>query len=131
MPPVSKSTFPNGRIDAQKIATYLARLAVSNSVHYDTLVEAMNRSIAIEKVALYARGSTKDGRQDTENQLLQLRDYCAKQKWEIIHEYVDHDSGGHSRRKHFQQMFADARERRFDLILFWSLDRFSREGVSA
>jgi DNA invertase Pin-like site-specific DNA recombinase len=91
----------------------------------------MNRSIAIEKVALYARVSTKDGRQDTENQLLQLRDYCAKQKWEIVHEYVDHDSGGHSRRKHFQQMFSDARERRFDLILFWSLDRFSREGVSA
>jgi len=44
---------------------------------------------------------------------------------------VDHDFGGHSRRKHFQQMFSNARERRFDLILFWSLDRFSREGVSA
>jgi len=28
-------------------------------------------------------------------------------------------------------MFADARARRFDLVLFWSLDRLSREGVSA
>jgi DNA invertase Pin-like site-specific DNA recombinase len=28
-------------------------------------------------------------------------------------------------------MFEDARRRRFDLVLFWSLDRFSREGVLA
>ena len=28
-------------------------------------------------------------------------------------------------------MFADARARKFDLVLFWSLDRLSREGVSA
>ena len=26
-------------------------------------------------------------------------------------------------------MFADAHQRKFDLVLFWSLDRFSREGV--
>ena len=26
-------------------------------------------------------------------------------------------------------MFADAAERKFDLVLFWSLERFSREGV--
>lgn len=89
----------------------------------------MSRFPVIEKVALYGRVSTKDGRQDAENQLIQLRDYCAKQKWEIVHEYVDHETGGHSRRKHFQQMFADARVGKFDLLLFWSLDRLSREGV--
>ena len=91
----------------------------------------MKRTAKIEKVALYARVSTKDGRQDTENQLLQLRDYCRKQGWEIVSEYVDHETGGTSKRPHFQQMFADARVRKFDLVLFWSLDRLSREGVSA
>lgn len=85
----------------------------------------------MKKVALYARVSTKDGRQDTENQLIALREYCQKQGWEVAREYVDHETGGHSRRPHFQQMFADARERKFDLVLFWSLDRLSREGVSA
>jgi len=82
-------------------------------------------------VALYARVSTKDGRQDTENQLIALREYCSKQGWQIAHEYVDNESGGTSRRPRFQQMFADARARQFDLVLFWSLDRLSREGVSA
>ncbi|MGI8772198.1 MAG: recombinase family protein [Acidobacteriaceae bacterium] len=29
----------------------------------------------------------------------------------------------------FKEMFAAASRREFDLVLFWSLDRFSREGV--
>ena len=95
------------------------------------MLAAMKRTAKIEKVALYARVSTKDGRQDTENQLIALRDYCRKQGWEIADEYVDHETGGTSNRPHFQQMFADARVRKFDLVLFWSLDRLSREGVSA
>jgi DNA invertase Pin-like site-specific DNA recombinase len=86
---------------------------------------------SIRAVALYARVSTKDGRQDTENQLIALREYCAKQGWVIAAEYVDQETGGTSKRPHFQQMFADARARTFDLVLFWSLDRLSREGVSA
>jgi DNA invertase Pin-like site-specific DNA recombinase len=91
----------------------------------------MKRAAKIEKVALYARVSTKDGRQDTENQLIALREYCSKQGCEITGEYVDHETGGTSKRPHFQKMFADARARKFDLVLFWSLDRLSREGVSA
>lgn len=89
------------------------------------------RNASISKVALYARVSTKDGRQDTENQLIALREYCSKQNWQIVSEYVDHETGGHSRRAHFQRMFQDARQRKFDAVLFWSLDRLSREGVSA
>jgi DNA invertase Pin-like site-specific DNA recombinase len=91
----------------------------------------MKRVASIEKVALYARVSTKDGGQDTENQLIALREYCAKQGWEVAGEYVDHETGGTSKRPHFQRMFADARQRKFDSVLFWSLDRLSREGVSA
>jgi hypothetical protein len=36
----------------------------------------------------------------------------------VVAEYVDHDSGSHSRRTHFEQMFADARARKFELVLF-------------
>jgi DNA invertase Pin-like site-specific DNA recombinase len=42
---------------------------------------------------------------------------------------VDRASGKHSDREQFKKMFRDASQRRFDLVLFWSLDRFSREGV--
>jgi DNA invertase Pin-like site-specific DNA recombinase len=114
-----------------KLAQFLFKISVSNGVLYDTFISAMKRTAKIEKVALYARVSTKDGRQDTENQLVALREYCAKQGWEITAEYVDYESGGTSKRQHFQRMFADASRREFDLVLFWSLDRFSREGVLA
>jgi DNA invertase Pin-like site-specific DNA recombinase len=81
------------------------------------------------QVALYARVSTRDKGQDTENQLSQLRAFAASQKWTVVHEYVDRATGKHSDREQFQRLFDDGSRRRFDLVLFWSLDRFSREGV--
>jgi DNA invertase Pin-like site-specific DNA recombinase len=81
------------------------------------------------KIALYARVSTKDKGQDTENQLVQLREFASKQGWTVFREYIDRETGGTSDRAEFQAMFADASRRKFDLVLFWSLDRLSREGV--
>jgi DNA invertase Pin-like site-specific DNA recombinase len=81
------------------------------------------------RVALYARVSTKDKRQDTENQLTQLRQFTVTQGWAVAAEYVDRATGKHSDREQFQRLFQDASQRKFDLVLFWALDRFSREGV--
>ena len=81
------------------------------------------------KVALYARVSTKDKGQDVENQLLQLRVFAATQGWEIVTEYADNASGKRSDREQLQKMFSAASRREFDILLFWSLDRFSREGT--
>ena len=83
-------------------------------------------------VAIYARVSTKDRGQDCENQLRELRQFVERrsaEEWNLVGEYVDYASGGSSDREEFKKLFADAAERRFDLVLFWSLDRFSREGV--
>src|SRR5215813_2539495 len=81
------------------------------------------------RAALYARVSTRDKGQDTENQLAQLRHFAASQGWQIVREYIDRKTAKHSGRQQFQKMFADASQRKFDVVLFWSLDRFSREGV--
>lgn len=82
------------------------------------------------KIALYARISTRDKGQDTENQLLQLRRFCEQQGWVIAGEYVDQKTGRTSDREAFQLLFQHAYEKRFDLCLFWALDRFSREGAT-
>lgn len=79
------------------------------------------------KIAIYARVSTD--KQDTENQLAQLREFATKQGWQITREYTDYESGSKSDRIEFRQMFEDASRRKFDLVLFWALDRLSREGV--
>ena len=73
--------------------------------------------------------STRDKRQDTENQLTQLRQFTVTQGWAVAAEYVDRATGKHSDREQFQRLFQDASQRKFDLVLFWALDRFSREGV--
>ena len=81
------------------------------------------------RVVLYARVSTKDKKQDTRNQLEQLRNFCASQDWTIAREYIDHASAKTGDRPQFKSLMEAASRREFDLVLFWSLDRFSREGV--
>ncbi len=81
--------------------------------------------------ALYARVSTSDGRQDADNQLLELRRFAASQNWEIVSEYIDHESGSKAERPQFRQLLKDAAQHKFDVVVFWSLDRFTREGALA
>jgi DNA invertase Pin-like site-specific DNA recombinase len=81
------------------------------------------------RAAIYARVSAKDGRQDAENQLRQLRMFADTQGWIVIQEYVDRASGKRGDREQFQRMFESASRREFDCLLFWSLDRLSREGT--
>ena len=81
------------------------------------------------KVAIYARVSTKDKGQDTENQMEQLRKYAEAQSWKIK-EYVDHETGKHANREAFQRLFDAASRREFGIVLVWALDRFTREGVA-
>src|SRR5436309_893202 len=81
------------------------------------------------RVAIYSRVSTKDKGQDVENQLRQLRDFCQRQGYVIVGEYGDQASGKSGDREQFQAMFTAASRKEFDILLFWSLDRLSREGV--
>jgi DNA invertase Pin-like site-specific DNA recombinase len=81
------------------------------------------------KVAIYARVSTKDKGQNTEDQLPELRRFAQVHGWTIYKEYIDEGSATTWQRGQFQQFFADAYQRRFDSVLFCSLDHFSREGA--
>jgi DNA invertase Pin-like site-specific DNA recombinase len=82
------------------------------------------------RVAIYARVSTKDKGQDTENQLHQLRAF-AEQHGSICKVYTDQESGGKADRTAFKQLLLAAYQKKFDLVVFWRLDRFSREGALA
>jgi DNA invertase Pin-like site-specific DNA recombinase len=81
------------------------------------------------KVAIYARVSTDDKGQDPLNQLLELRGFASRQGWTVVREYTDEATAKNGDRTGFQQMWADVAKHRFDLLLFWSLDRLTREGT--
>ena len=82
------------------------------------------------RAAIYARVSTRDKGQTNDNQLLELRAFAERLGFTVYQEYCDRESGGTAERPAFQQLFLDAHQRRFEVVLFWSLDRFSREGVA-
>jgi DNA invertase Pin-like site-specific DNA recombinase len=76
------------------------------------------------RAAIYARVSTVD--QEPENQLQELRRYAGARGWTAA-EYVDRGvSGAKDRRPALDQLLADARRRRLDVVVCWRLDRLGR-----
>lgn len=90
------------------------------------------------KVALYARISTHDGRQNLENQLGELRQFVDGQViqppytndpwWKVTGEYTDQDSGANDRRPGLDKLLKDAGAGAFKLVLVWDLSRLTRGG---
>ena len=81
-----------------------------------------------KRALIYSRVSTQD--QDAQNQVAQLKGYADAQGWEVVDAITDTCSGSTSatERAGLSKVLTLAHQRRFDIILFWSLDRFSREG---
>ena len=78
------------------------------------------------KVCIYCRVSTGD--QDTANQLGVLTDWADQRGFGVFKIYEEEESAwkaGHQ--KKLSALLADARLRRFQAVLVWSLDRLSRE----
>jgi len=77
------------------------------------------------RAAIYARVSTD--MQTTQNQLLELRDYCERRGWAVTKEYVDDGyTGSAASRPALDDLLRDAKRGRFDLLVVWKLDRISR-----
>jgi DNA invertase Pin-like site-specific DNA recombinase len=79
------------------------------------------------RVAIYARVSTS--RQETENQVAQLREFSARRGWEVTHVFREKEPGWEPDRQKLAQFLSYAHQRKFDVGLVWALDRFSRQGV--
>ena len=78
----------------------------------------------MKRAGVYVRIST--GEQNPDLQRHELPDYCARRGWEIAEVYEDHMSGGKDRRPGLDGLRADARRRRFDVVVVWKFDRFAR-----
>jgi DNA invertase Pin-like site-specific DNA recombinase len=81
------------------------------------------------RAALYVRVSTRDKGQDTANQLDRLREFSASNNWRFVREYEDTESGGKADHRECRAILAAARARDLNVVLFWALDRCTREGV--
>jgi DNA invertase Pin-like site-specific DNA recombinase len=78
----------------------------------------------MKRAALYLRVSTVD--QHPETQLYDLRGLAAQRNLKIVHEYTDRISGAKAKRPGLDQLLADARRGKFDVVLVWAFDRIAR-----
>ncbi len=81
----------------------------------------------MKKIAIYARVSTE--KQTSENQLIELRSLCERLGYQVYQEYVDNGiSGakGRNDRPALDAMLKAATQRKFDMVMCWSIDRLGR-----
>ncbi len=78
----------------------------------------------MKRAALYLRVSTVD--QHPESQLHDLRLLATQRGLAIVEEYTDRISGVKARRPGLDQLLADARRGRFQVVLIWAFDRVAR-----
>jgi DNA invertase Pin-like site-specific DNA recombinase len=77
------------------------------------------------RVALYSRVSTAE--QSTAMQLDELRAHCQRRQWEIVEEFIDAGiCGAKESRPALNRLLADAKRRKFDVVLVYRYDRFAR-----
>jgi DNA invertase Pin-like site-specific DNA recombinase len=81
----------------------------------------------MKRAVLYLRVSTVD--QTTANQERELREVAGRMGCEIVRVYKDHGiSGAKGRdgRPEFDRLLRDAAQRKFDVVMAWSVDRLGR-----
>jgi DNA invertase Pin-like site-specific DNA recombinase len=78
----------------------------------------------VKRAALYSRVSTYD--QNPQTQILDLWQMAAQRGYEVVAEFADKISGTKSRRPGLDQMMAEARRGRFDVVMTWACDRIAR-----
>lgn len=77
---------------------------------------------------IYARYSSDNQREESiEGQLRECMVYAERKGLTVVHSYIDRAlSAKTDARPQFQKMIKDSNARKFEVILVWKLDRFSR-----
>ncbi len=79
------------------------------------------------RTAIYARVSTTNHGQDASLQTSEMQQFVEARGWQLADQYVDQGvSGAKDSRPELNRLMADAKRRRFDVVLVWKLDRFGR-----
>ncbi|PYU25837.1 MAG: resolvase [Acidobacteria bacterium] len=79
------------------------------------------------RVAIYARVSTTNHGQDVNLQTRDLEQFAQARGWLLVDSYLDIGiSGAKDKRPELDRLMADAKRRKFDVVLVWKLDRFAR-----
>ena len=80
-----------------------------------------------KRIAIYARVSTD--KQTCENQLQELRVIAERMNYTIVAEFIDNGISGMKTRQDrpaLDQLMKSATQRKFDMVMCWSIDRLGR-----
>lgn len=106
----------------------------NNSFQFSDGFNGESEATPHKVVALYARVSTVEQAEEgysIDEQVRVLREMCQREGYEIYQEYVDRGISGKNikGRPALIELLSDANEKKFDLVLVWKMNRFSRKSL--
>src|SRR5208283_1251849 len=133
------------RVSYKRVAESVKNLGGSNQrfrlsykrvlLYDDSLKPILTRSYYIPRmnsqklirVACYLRVSTET--QELDNQRQEILPFIERRNWQLVQSFEDVMSGRKSEkdRPGFASMLKAAHQRKFDILVFWALDRLTRE----
>ena len=83
------------------------------------------------RAAYYLRISTEA--QELDNQRAEIMPFIERRGWKLVHPFEDVMSGRKTEkdRPGFAAMLKAAHQRKFDIVVFWALDRLTRGGYKS
>ena len=77
------------------------------------------------KVCIYVRNSTTEDKQNPQTQINPLIEKCEKENWEYVI-FQEFASGAKESRPELDKMMQRIRNKEFDIVLVWKIDRLGR-----
>lgn len=82
-------------------------------------------------VGIYARISTDDSKQNIQQQIDKIKEFCKDKQLEVYWTYTDKQSGKDSSRKGYNLMLKHGQEKRFSSLIVLDIDRLTRNFYDA
>jgi site-specific DNA recombinase len=103
----------------------------ANAMETSYFSEIDNQTLEVKRVALYARVSTTEQAEEgysIDEQIRLLKLWCERQGYTVHEVYVDRGLSGKSikGRPALQQLLNDAKQKEFDIVLVWKMNRLAR-----
>ena len=107
-------------------------MAKTSTITYSPIIEGQPLLIKTKRASVYVRCSSEEAKKEgysPEIQEEKLKEFIKNNNWSLEEKHIYKDigySGGTDKRPELQRLLTDARNREFEIILVYRLDRFFR-----
>jgi site-specific DNA recombinase len=115
-----------------QMAQKMRQMTQKSTISYNPVIGGQSKLTKTKRASIYIRCSSDEAKKEgysPENQEEKLKEFAENNEWKLDKKHIYKDigySGGTDKRPDFQRLLIDARNKEFDIVVVYRLDRFFR-----